>query len=91
MLVLPAELTQAQATRCLAALSGALPLESGAEGVHIDASALTRFDSAALAVLLELRRQSQRLGRRFQAHALPVPLLDLARLYGIDALLTEAP
>ena len=48
--------------------------------VALDASALTRFDSAALAVLLELRRQSLSQGLGFSVLGLPAPLASLAAL-----------
>ena len=86
MLVLPQELTQSQATACLAQLVQGLRSEPGPD-VVLDASALGRFDSAALAVLLEFRRESLLMGKRFVIRGLPVRLADLAALYGIDALL----
>ena len=90
MLTLPAELTQTQARACLGAL--AQGLRAAADGtVVVDASALQRFDSAALAVLLALRRQSLALGKAFAVAHMPAQLADLATLYGISELLTPAP
>lgn len=88
MLVLPNELTQTQATACLQALLPAL----GSQGadVVVDASALNRFDSAALAVLLEIRRETLALGKRFLVKSLPARLASLATLYGITELLPAA-
>lgn len=86
VLVLPKELTQAEATACLAQLVPGLRTQSGPE-VVLDASALGRFDSAALAVLLECRRESLSLGKRFTIYGMPARLADLAALYGIDELL----
>ena len=48
---------------------------------------LGQFDSAALAVLLELRRRALKLGKTFAVQAQPRHLSDLARLYGITELL----
>ncbi len=90
MLTLPAELTQTQASACLRQLSQALPAEGG-PCVVVDASALQRFDSAALAVLLDLRRTALAAGKSFAVAALPSRLADLARLYGIDGLLPASP
>lgn len=89
VLVLPAELTQTQATACLRAL---LPgLKSGADATVVaDASALIRFDSAALAVLLELRRESLAAGKQFAVQSLPTRLGNLAALYGIAELMPAA-
>ena len=42
---------------------------------------------AALAVLLELRRTCQRLGKTLVVQGMPTHLGDLATLYGIEALL----
>jgi phospholipid transport system transporter-binding protein len=53
----------------------------------IDASALTRFDSSALALLLQARRQAQAAGRPFVVHGAPAALAQLARLYGVHTLL----
>lgn len=86
VLLLPKELTHAQASACLALLGRGLRAESGPE-VVVEATELIRFDSAALAVLLELRRQSLALGKRFRVCGWPPRLADLATLYGIQALL----
>jgi phospholipid transport system transporter-binding protein len=90
VLSLPAELTQTQARACLGALAQGLRAAAG-QTVVVDASALERFDSAALAVLLELRRQSLALGKAFAVAHMPARLADLATLYGIGELLTAAP
>jgi len=84
-LALPATLTQANATVCLRELSQALGVQSGA--VQVDGHALQQFDSAALAVLLALRRQALASGGDLQVSHLPQRLADLARLYGVLALL----
>lgn len=89
MLTLPQELTLAQATACLAHLTQALPGENGSE-VVLDARALSRFDSSALAVLLACRRQVMASGRRLVIQGLPSRLADLAALYGVDPLLAPA-
>ncbi|MBP9148215.1 MAG: STAS domain-containing protein [Rhodoferax sp.] len=85
MLQLPPKLTQTTATRCLQDLLAALPAQAGEVGV--DAAGLREFDSAALAVLLALRREAKRLKRGFAIAGLPPRLADLAGLYGIAELL----
>jgi phospholipid transport system transporter-binding protein len=90
MLALPVELTHAQARACLNALSQGVRAAAGA-GVVVDASALARFDSAALAVLLELRRQCLALSQSFAVAHMPTRLADLATLYGIGELLGVTP
>ncbi len=89
-LSLPVELTNAQATACLAELSAGLRQADSAAPVVIDASRLERFDSSALAVLLELRRICAAGGRVFAVQLLPERLQTLAGLYGVAALLVPA-
>jgi phospholipid transport system transporter-binding protein len=86
MIVLPAELVQTTASQALQELVPALGLASEVQ-VTVDASALTRFDSTALAVCLELRRVAARAGKSLVWQAVPPRLLDLAKLYGIAELL----
>ncbi len=86
MLVLPKELTHSQATACLRMLVQGLRSQTGPQ-VVVDATGLSRFDSAALAVLLEFRRESLALGKRFSILGMPARLGDLAALYGIIELL----
>ncbi len=89
MLSLPAELTHAQATACLAQLHAALE-QQGQGLVEVDAAALTRFDSSALAVLLDFHRSCVKAGRTLVVNGLPPRLHDLAVLYGIEGLLSRA-
>ena len=86
MLVLPAELTHDQATPSLRMLLQGLRSQADA-AVVVDASALVKFDSSALAVLLECRRESMAMGRSFAVRNLPARLNALAGLYGVSGLL----
>lgn len=86
MLVLPPELTHRQASACLRMLVQGLPSQTG-PAVQVDASSLERFDSSALAVLLEFRRASVAIGKGFEIRGLSPRLVDLAELYGIAGLL----
>ncbi|MET4578794.1 STAS domain-containing protein [Ottowia thiooxydans] len=88
MLVLPAELTSAQAQPCLNMLLKSSRHESGDE-VLVDATALVKFDSSALAVLLECRRHCFHDGKRFAVQGLAPRLRELAELYGVSTLLPE--
>jgi phospholipid transport system transporter-binding protein len=88
MLTLPATLTQSQAQATLAGLLAAMPQEG--TQVVLDASALTEFDSAALAVLLALRRQCVAAGKTLVCDRLTPRLSELAALYGITELITLA-
>jgi phospholipid transport system transporter-binding protein len=86
LLVLPVDLTRVQASGCLQMLVQGLGTEPGST-VVVDAAALVRFDSAALAVLLEFRRTSLARGKNVLVRSLPERLRDLASLYGIAELL----
>ena len=88
MLRLPEELTHAQARACLAQLTTGMGAE--VSPVVVDAMPLRRFDSSALAVLLELRRACLRAGKSLAVQGLPRHLDDLATLYGIEGLLPRA-
>jgi len=87
MLVLPADLTRGQANACLQMLTQGLRALSGTS-VVVDAGALVHFDSSALAVLLQLQRESQAQGKELTIESLPQRLRDLATVYGIEELLS---
>jgi phospholipid transport system transporter-binding protein len=89
VLVLPSELTHVQARACLQMLLQGLRTHGGVS-VTVDAGALQRFDSAALAVLLEFRRECLVAGKQFSVRGLTPRLADLAALYGIAGLLPAA-
>lgn len=86
MLLLPASVTLAEARDALRMLAQAMPGEPGGE-IVLDASGMQRFDSSALALLLECKRLAQADGKRFALVRAPAKLADLARLYGLDTLL----
>lgn len=76
-----------------AALAAELPAQvrAGSGVLRVDASALIECDSATIALLLEARRAAEAAGRGFEVAGAPVKLVDLARLYGVDALLSLVP
>jgi phospholipid transport system transporter-binding protein len=78
----------AEAAAALAALQAA---PTGGGALRVDASALAEFDSAALALLLQARREAQARGRGFELHGAPPALRQLAQLYGVGALLGLDP
>ncbi|MEO5661100.1 MAG: STAS domain-containing protein [Polaromonas sp.] len=88
MLTLPAVLTHAES----AVFARGLPqaLQSEPSEVVADAGALQQFDSSALAVLLECRRQALTAGKAFSVRAAPARLRELASLYGVDVLIPAA-
>ena len=73
-----------------AALAQALPAEiaAGSGPLTVDASALTTFDSSAIALLLQARRLAQAAGRGFAVRGAPAKLAELATLYGVVELLS---
>lgn len=92
MLVLPATVNTQVARDTQRMLAQALQQEINAQGggdasVVVDASGLQQFDSAALAVLLECQRLARAWGKGFAVRHAPKKLSELARLYGVDALL----
>jgi phospholipid transport system transporter-binding protein len=89
MLVLPPKLTHDEAPACVLMLRQGLAGQA-ASSMVVDASALAQFDSSALAVLLECRREASALGRGFAVKGLP-RLRELASLYGVAGLLPAAP
>ncbi|MBL0422313.1 STAS domain-containing protein [Ramlibacter sp. AW1] len=88
MLLLPAVVTHEQAGACSRMLAQALRRVPESHAVA-DASALDRFDSSALAVLLECRRDALAMGKTFGVRKLPPRLRALASLYGIEPLLPQ--
>ncbi len=90
MLVLPAEITHDHATACSRMLAQGLRSEPG-PAVVADAGGLSVFDSSALAVLLECRREALAQGKTLALGRMPLRLRDLAQLYGVAELLPAAP
>ncbi len=91
MLTLPSDLTHRDAAACLVqSLEHLAAADSvSTSELQVDASALQHFDSSALAVLLELRRQAQVRGQSFQVTGMSDRLSELAGLYGVDELLAS--
>ena len=89
MLVLPAQLTHEHATACVRMLAQGLRAWPGSQAIA-DASGLRVFDSSALAVLLECRREALAQGKIFSVTRMPGRLRELASLYGVTELLPEA-
>jgi phospholipid transport system transporter-binding protein len=89
MLVLPPELTHRHATACLGMLMQGLKVHREPD-VVVDAHALMAFDTSALAVLLECRREALSLGKSFAVQGLPAGLVGMAGLYGVNTLLAPA-
>ena len=86
MLVLPTDLTHEHAAACCRMLEQGMRTDS-APAIVADASSLSRFDSSALAVLLDCRREALALGKTLSVKGLPPRLRVLAGLYGVADLL----
>jgi phospholipid transport system transporter-binding protein len=87
---LPQTLTLEVARAALDAMQAAADAQGG-DTLAIDASALTVFDTAALALLLQARRLAPAGGRAFEVQGAPPKLTQLAQLYGVAELLGLAP
>ncbi|RYX97079.1 MAG: anti-sigma factor antagonist [Comamonadaceae bacterium] len=89
MYSLPPVLTHQLATAAAASLRDAVRADAASQ-VVADASALREFDSSALAVLLEGRREALAASKSFAVSGLPPRLRELAGLYGVATLIPEA-
>jgi len=71
-------------------LADTLPaaISAGSGDLQIDASSLNAFDSSTIALLLHARRLAQAAGRGFSVVGAPEQLGQLARLYGVEELLS---
>jgi phospholipid transport system transporter-binding protein len=86
-IVVTGELTFATARE--ARQLGVLVLESSrAERIVVDCAAVTRADSAGLAVLLDWLSWGRRRSRPVSLENLPASLLAIARISEVDSLLT---
>ncbi len=86
---LPADATLQKVAELAATLPAAV---SGGSGVFtVDASALTDYDTATIALLMQARRTAQAAGRGFSVQGAPAQLQQLAALYGVEELLSLSP
>ena len=61
-----------------------------AAGLQVDLQQVTTVDSAALALLLALRRDTEALGGQFEARNVPAAMSTLAGLYGVGFLVDNS-
>jgi phospholipid transport system transporter-binding protein len=89
---LPARATLENAAELAASLTAEVAnfarVTEGSGVLTVDASALTAYDSSTIALLLQVRRTAEAAGRGFAVTGAPAQLVDLARLYGVDGLLS---
>ncbi len=81
----PTTLTMYEAEKVLA--QGLQAIAAG--DTQIDLGALQHFDSAAIATLLAWQRAASKLGKTLDVTQRPLGLDSLAKLYGVDQLLTR--
>lgn len=89
VLALPATVTLQEAPALLRTLEAAVAAGSGP--LQLDASALADLDTSAVALALQAQRLAGARGRAFELLAPPPKLVALARLYGVESLLSIAP
>lgn len=87
---LPASASIAQMPELLPLLDRAVA-QAGAGELVIDASALQELDSSTLSLLLQARRRVKQAGGSMVVRGAPPKLLELARLYGVNELLSLEP
>jgi phospholipid transport system transporter-binding protein len=91
-LMLPAVLTHEQVAEVLVLLEQAVAAARDSNtAVVVNAALLQRFDSSALAVLLQGRRLAQAAQRPWLLQSVSDRLLSLIQLYGLNDLLLVAP
>lgn len=86
---LPARATIEGATTLIAQLDAALAAAAGG-ALRIDAAALKDFDTSAVALLLHVRRGARERQIQLIVDNAPPKLRELARLYGVEELLSLA-
>jgi phospholipid transport system transporter-binding protein len=83
---LPEHATLEHAATLAATLPAAVADGNGV--LRVDASALKSYDSSTIALLMQARRLAQAAGRGFAVDQVPTQLAQLARLYGVEELLS---
>jgi anti-anti-sigma factor len=56
--------------------------------LRIDLGGVSKSDSSALALITELMRRASRIGLGFEIHNIPKKMMDLARVSGLDTILS---
>jgi|APCry1669189534_1035231.scaffolds.fasta_scaffold153895_1 phospholipid transport system transporter-binding protein len=89
-LALPAILTSEQAPALTRDLETLISTQVGeGQEAQLDASALTQFDSSALAVILACRRAALACGGSLRVTGLPERARVLSEVYGVSGLLAK--
>ena len=85
-ITLPAVLTISEARVTSAQLRQAITTDPAPV---LDATGLQTLDTSAIAVLLDCQRTAAAAGKHLQVVGLPAKLMQLAELYGVDALVAQ--
>jgi phospholipid transport system transporter-binding protein len=88
---LPATATIEQAAALVKTVEEAVSQLPPGSRLTVDAAGLAAFDTSLVAVLLHARRLAQHAGRAFEVTGAPEKLFKLARLYGVEELLSLVP
>ena len=86
---LPAVAGLEQAPALLLEIDAAVAAAEGA--LQLDASALSEFDTSAIALLLHAQRAARARGLALQVQGAPAKLRQMAQLYGVAELLPLEP
>ena len=90
-LQLPAVTALEQTPALMREVDAMLAEPEGAAALRLDASALTEFDTSAIALLLHAQRAARARGVVFELQGAPAKLRELAELYGVEELLPLGP
>ena len=87
---LPATATLGETPALAQSVEAALAGLAAGEPLRVDASALSAFDTSAVALLLHARRLASAAGRGFELLGAPPKLTQLASLYGVGELIVSS-
>lgn len=87
---LPAKASLEQAEALLSSFDAAIAAVEPGSALAIDASSLAEFDTSAIALLLHAQRAAAPRRIELRLAGEPGKLRELARLYGVEALLPQA-
>lgn len=85
------ELSFASVAAALESARAALESGTASNPFEVDLSGVTRADSAALALLLELSREARAAGRELKCLGAPEQLRRLAGFFGVTEVLALSP
>jgi phospholipid transport system transporter-binding protein len=90
-LQLPAVTALEQTPALMREIDALLAAAPGGAALQLDATAMTEFDTSAIALLLHAQRAAKERGVTFELQGAPAKLRELAELYGVEELLPLGP